>query len=455
MKRKFICLFIIIVVVLAIFAGCDNEDIIEPQTIIDNMITKIDLSVMPDEVIGTDYEYLYDLKTVDDSRDYLAHPDSILLKNGNILTVYPAGHGKGAIVNKVSTDNGVSWTGSISNTPSSWENSEETPTVFRLEFEDENIEDKLILISGNPKWNLLYQTDGGFSCSISTDEGQTWSEFETFYKKDEEGGVIPIVAMASLIKLKENGEFVDKWMAVFHDSSFRNYSTILSFDENGNMQWSTPRKYFEEYRDIESSAQMCEVCIIRSDGGKGDELCLIGRSNSKKRNAIISFSQDEGLTWSEPKEVPDSLNGERHKVVYTNDGRLFITFRSIVRGETSKDWISEGWIAWVGTYDDLKNGNAGQYTIKIAHTYLQGNTQIQYSANGDTGYCGNVLLPDGTIVTSSYGCFSCEKFTSDNSEFKTSICSKRINLADIDALVALLELEETEVALYTPPVEQA
>ncbi len=137
------------------------------------------------------------------------------------------------------------------------------------------------------------------------------------------------------------------------------------------------------------------------------------------------------------------------------DGRLFITFRSIVSGETSKDWISECWIAWVGTFYDLKAGFAGQYTIKLAHTYINGQLEPQYSTNADTGYLGNVLLPDGTIVTSSYGCFSCEKFTSDNSEFKTSICSKRINLVDIDALVALLELEDTEVALYTPPVEQA
>ena len=63
------------------------------------------------------------------------------------------------------------------------------------------------------------------------------------------------------------------------------------------------------------------------------------------------------------------------------DGRLIITFRSIERdpkrneiykekGHERRKWYSEGWIAWVGTYDDLKNGREGQYRIKIAHTYL-------------------------------------------------------------------------------------
>lgn len=87
---------------------------------------------------------------VDDSRNYLAHPDSILLKNGNILTMYPAGHGKGAVLNKVSTDGGRSYSSTIANTPASWVNSQETPTVYRLQFTDEQMQDKLIMISANP-----------------------------------------------------------------------------------------------------------------------------------------------------------------------------------------------------------------------------------------------------------------------------------------------------------------
>ncbi len=408
-----------------------------PLTGGDYTVPTLDLSVMPASLTGTKYEYLYDLAVVDDSKDYVAHPDSVLLKNGNILTLYPEGHGKGAVLNKISTDGGLTWSKTVENTPASWVDSQETPTVYRLKFTDGKTEDKLIMISANPKWGDA-DTLGGFNCSVSTDEGETWSEFERFYDLESDTPVIPIVAMASLTQLKENGEFVDKWMGFFHDGDFYNYKTILTFDENGNMQWSAPEKYFAEHREIEAESHMCEVEVIRSENGTGDELCLISRSNSKKINSLISFSIDEGKTWSEPKEAPDALNGERHKAEYTPDGRLFITFRSIERGSFGI-WTSEGWIAWVGTYEDLKNGTEGDYRIKMAHIYIDGQRAPRYYAEADNGYCGNVVLEDGTIVSSNYGSFNPSAKTSDGKSLKTYICSKRINLNDTDELVEMLK----------------
>lgn len=415
----------------------------------DYTIPELDLSEMPDELKGSEYEYLYSLSTVDDSSDYMAHPDSILLKDGNIFTAYPKGHGKGAILNRISTDGGVSWTETVENTPESWKNSLETPTVYRLEFSDGS-PDKLILISANPKWPET-DTPGGFECSISEDEGKTWSEFRRFYSLQDENAVVPIVAMASLTRLKENGEFVDKWMGLFHDSDFYNYKTILTFDENGNMQWSTPEKYLAPYREIEQRANICEVEVIRSENGQGDELCLISRSNSKDINSMISFSSDEGKTWSEPKEAPAALNGERHKAEYTSDGRLLITFRSIERGKKAqlhakledikKGWISEGLVAWVGSYEDLKNSTEGDYRIKLAHVYLDNQKSPRYYAEADTGYCGNIVLDDDTFVICAYGKFSPDKKTSDGKSLRTYIASKRINLKDTDELIEKLKKE--------------
>ena len=105
-------------------------------------------------------------------------------------------------------------------------------------------------------------------------------------------------------------------------------------------------------------------------------------------------------------------------------------------------WFSEGWIAWVGTYDDLKNGREGQYRIKIAHTYLDFQDAPSVTANADTGYCGNVVLSDGTVVTASYGIFSTEKkgdgtYKTDKGKQvrKTYIISKRIRLEDVEKLL--------------------
>ena len=411
-------------------------------------IPQVDLSIKPQN-LPKDLEYLFENTIVDNSTGYLGHPDSVLLNNGDILTFYPKGHGKGAVLSRISDNGGVSYDKEIENQPISWKKSLETPTVYRLQFT--NGAEKLILISANSKWPGM-STPGGFNSSISLDEGKSWTEFKRFWDNDSEMPVIPIVAMASLTRLKENGEFVDKWMGVFHDHNFVNYKTILTFNENDDYNWSKPEPYLSQYRHIETYAGVCEVECIRSEQGKGDELCLIARCNKKTCTSLLFFSNDEGKTWSRPEEAPFALNGERHKAEYTDDGRLFITFRSIERdrkrvkqmrklgGELK--WYSEGWVAWVGTYDDLKNGTEGQYRIKIAHTYLDHQTEVSIVANADTGYCGNVVLGDGTIVTSSYGIFSTEekesgKYNTDKGKQKrkTYIVSKRIKLSDVEKLI--------------------
>ncbi len=138
----------------------------------DYTIPELDLSVQPEETKNSEYEYLYRLSVVDDSKDYMAHPDSVLLKDESILTVYPAGHGKGAVLNKLSKDGGISWSETVENTPKSWEKSLETPTVYRLQFRDENVTDKLILISANSKWTdvsaITWQTPWPIRTSIAT-----------------------------------------------------------------------------------------------------------------------------------------------------------------------------------------------------------------------------------------------------------------------------------------------
>lgn len=416
-------------------------------------IPQVDLSVMP-EGTPEELQYLYQNTTVDEGQGYLGHPDSVLLKDGGIITFFPEGHGKGKTLARISRDGGKTYPETIKNPPKSWAMSKETPTIYRLEFSEHDWSDKLILICGDPKWPGEISR-GGFDCSLSDDEGKTWTEYESFYTKKDADTYYTIVAMSSLTRLKENGQFVDKWMGLFHEDypgrHFINYKTILTFDDRGNMHWSKPTPYFSVYRGIEKGSRMCEVECVRSGGGKGDELMLITRSNSKKINSLLTFSKDEGKTWSKPVEAPAALNGERHKADYLPDGRLFITFRSIERDSVklAKNyekknwcWYSEGWVAWVGSYEDLKNGGEGDFRIKIAHTYLDYQNEPSATANADTGYCGNVVLADGTVVTSSYGIFSTEEkesgaYKTDKGQLKrkTYIVSKRIRAEDVEKLI--------------------
>ena len=106
-------------------------------------------------------------------------------------------------------------------------------------------------------------------------------------------------------------------------------------------------------------------------------------------NNDLNLSNDEGKTWSTPKEVPTDLTGDRHVAIYTKTRKLFITFR-----DTSKDSPTKGdWVAWLGKYDDIVNGREGEKRFRLMKNHK----------GADCAYPGLERLPDGTLVTTTYG----------------------------------------------------
>ncbi len=356
-------------------------------------------------VITLSSEYAY---TIDDSADYLGQPDMVRTNSGKFITVYPEGHGYGPLRMKVSFD-GVNWT-SVE-TPSSWENSQETPTIYTLDKVDGT--QLIIVISGKPYWTLAGLSADGFQYSISSDDGETWTEFETVYSPMD-----CIVAMSSLTQLKENGEFVDKWLGTFHTHKFVNYKTILSFDDSGNIVWSTPEPILEEYRDIEKKNKLCEIEIIRDD----NTLIMLTRNEARGgKTSMISYSYDEGESWTEPQYLPVDLSGDRFKAVYDEvSGKVLISYRQIVPFKPNAlsltKFMTYGWVMLVCDMDDLYNLNGdtiGDYIILLGA-----------DSSGDCGYSG-VDVSNGVITAVSYGNFNGEG---------TSIRGVQFTLDDIELL---------------------
>ena len=298
---------------------------------------------------------------------YLGHPTTVLLEDGKtMLIVYPKGHGRGEILMKKSTDAGLTWSDRLP-TPENWATSMEVPTLYPVE-DDQGVK-RLIMFSG------LYP----IRMAVSEDDGETWSPLEPI---GDFGG---IVAMADLIRLKDGS-----YMTFFHDdgrflrnaggrSTFRVYKTV---SEDGGLTWAEPEVVVEH-----SIAHLCEPGIVRSPDG--NQLAMLLRENSRQFNSFVTFSDDEGLTWSSPVELPAALTGDRHQAVYTADGRLFISFRDTTRESTTKG----DWVAWVGTYQDIVEGKEGQYRIRLMDNHV----------GADCSYPAVELLPDGTIVTTTYG----------------------------------------------------
>lgn len=338
-------------------------------------------------------------------RSYLGHPDMVQLADGTLITAYPIGHGKGPLIMQISKDGGETWV-EKTDTPASWTGSQETPTLNVLNLEDGT--ERIMMVTGLPDWGV--DNDGnrtGWNSSYSDDGGETWTEYTNWYPILANGDVNrTIVAMASMIQLKdEKGEFIQKWMGIYHNYQFVNYKTYLTFDENGKEQWSEPEPYLSNYRVIEAAANICEVGMFRSPDGS--RIVALSRTNSRMHKSLMFYSDDEGVTWSNPEEVQGSLQGDRHIAVYDPiSERLVITFRE-VNLDTNENGIIEAgdhdfgdWILWVGTYDDIMEQNPGEYRVTIAKNYKPGNDKF-----ADTGYAGAIVREDGTFVMNSYGRF--------------------------------------------------
>lgn len=299
---------------------------------------------------------------------YLGHPTTVLLEDGRtILCVYPKGHGKGPIQYKRSTDGGLTWSARLP-TPASWATSKETPTIHRVV--DKKGRKRLVLFSG------LYP----IRSSVSEDDGATWSELKPI---GDFGGV---VAMSSVMRLK-NGDY----MAVFHDDgrffraapaatrAFVVYKTISS---DGGLTWSEPSIIARH-----AEAHLCEPGLVRSPNGR--EIAMLLRENSRKFQSFVTFSTDEGRTWTTPRETTPDLTGDRHTGLYTASGKLFLTFRDTLKNSpTYGDWV-----AWLGRYEDIRKGKPGARRFRL----------LKNHKGADCAYPGLERLPDGTLVTTTYG----------------------------------------------------
>ncbi|MCH2106815.1 MAG: glycoside hydrolase [Planctomycetes bacterium] len=336
--------------------------------------------------------------TVDrEAGQYLGHPTTVLLDDQKtILCVYPKGHGRGGIVYKRSTDGGLTWSERIP-TPENWAGSREVPTLHRMT--DAQGKKRIIM------WSGLYPA----RFAVTEDEGETWSPL----KPAGEWGGIVVMGCDFAVKgepghyvcmFHDDGRFIRKDAKQEQPIVFTLYQTRT---RDGGLTWSEPEAIFSR-----SDVHLCEPGVIRSpDGGT---LAVLLRENSRRKNSYVIFSTDEGRTWSPPRQVPASLTGDRHTAVYAPDGRLFISFRDrTLESPTHGDWV-----AWVGTWEDIVGGREGQYRVRLMDNHR----------SADCAYPGVLLLPDGTIVTTTYG-----HWAKGESPY---IATVRLKLEELDALHA-------------------
>ena len=158
-----------------------------------------------------------------------------------------------------------------------------------------------------------------------------------------------------------------------------------SLSTDGGLTWSAPETIYAS-----ADRHLCEPGVIRSPDGQ--TLAVLLRENRRVEYSHIIFSRDEGKSWTEPRQMAASLCGDRHTGQYLPDGRLFISFRDVPPRSASSPTAGD-WVAWVGTFNDLLENKAGELRVRLKDNHK----------GADCAYPGVEVLPDGTIVTTTYG----------------------------------------------------
>ncbi len=359
--------------------GDRDEEMLKRQILETVTITPVDLAADHFRQVVVDRE----------PGQYLGHVTTVLLEDGKtIYAVYPKGHGRGAVVMKRSDDGGLSWSDRLP-TPESWATSREVPTIHKVT--DTSGVKRLIL------WSGLYPA----RLSVSDDDGVTWSELKP---AGNWGGIV----VMGFVEPLNTGR--GHYLAMFHDdgrfisggpdefwgspAGARSDTMVLyqTFSKDGGLTWSYPEAIWKN-----SEIHLCEPGVIRSPDGS--QLAVLLRENRRRKNSHVIFSDDEGKKWSEPRELPLALTGDRHTGRYAPDGRLFISFRCISPADRAdRRPFETDWTGWVGTYEDIVNGYQGQYVVR-----LKENHESSGGWEYDTAYPGVEVLPDGTFVATTYG----------------------------------------------------
>ncbi|TWU07982.1 sialidase family protein [Stieleria varia] len=326
---------------------------------------------------------------------YQGHPTTLLMPDGKtIFCVWCVNHGGSAGPMARSDDGGKTWTRMDDSLPEGYSKHQNCPSIYRMV--DSNGQARLWVFSAA----LGTRSGPGMPSIMSEDDGKTWKEMPPL-------GFPCVMTFSSVVRLKDG-----RYLGLYHKgpegkdrTPLKIYQTIT---DDGGLSWTDPQMVAA----VEGK-NPCEPFVFRSPDGT--ELCCLLRENTHTGRSLMMFSTDEGESWSDPIDTPWGLSGDRHMGVQTTDGRLVVAFRDMAPESPTRGHF----VAWVGTYDDIKNNRPGQYRVKLLHSHA--------SRVSDCGYPGMELLPDGTIVATTY-----IKYRPGPE--KHSVVSTRFKLQDLETM---------------------
>lgn len=341
--------------------------------------------------------------------DYHAHPTTALLADGKTMfCAWNMGHGGSAGPVARSDDGGLTWTRIDELMPPNYRNFKNCPSLYVIPGPDGKerlwIFAARTLVKNEKPAEVPERLEGSMPRVVSEDGGKTWREEPPLSAiSGPDAKFKNTMTFSSMVRLKDGSI-----LGLYHDrhptETVMAETVMQTISKDGGFTWSEPRVVAGEGKS--EGKDPCEPYVFRSPDG--NELACIMRENMRTGVSLMMFSQDEGATWSEPVPTPWGLTGDRHQGIQLPDGRMVIVFRNGAPGSEDR------FVAWVGTYEDIKQGKPGQYTIALLNNFSDG------------GYPGIHRLPDETIVATTYASLDPQE--------KPSIVSVRLKMAEVDAM---------------------
>mgnify|MGYP003600049417 FL=1 len=337
---------------------------------------------------------------------YEGHPTTLLADDGRTMfCVWTTGHGGPCGQMARSDDGGLTWTRLDATLPEVYGRTHQNcPVLQKAKGPDGKM--RYFIYSAKAREGR------GLGILMSEDLGKSWREMP--FQAHLSAGMPPTGFMV----LKDGtcalfGQ-IFKSRAKAKDRPTDDQAVWMSVSQDGGITWGPSRIVAEADR-----RNLCEPCCLRSPDG--NTLVLIMRENRHRGRSMMCFSRDEGQTWTTPVDTPWALTGDRHEGVLLPDGRYVIAFRDRALGSETYGQF----MAWVGTWEDIVHARPGQYRIHLLRHYGRGG--VYPSGDGDTGYPGVELLPDGTLVCTTYT----RHFPDDR---QSSVVLTRFKIEEIDNL---------------------
>ena len=334
-------------------------------------------------------------------QDYHGHCDTVLLADGKTMFVAwcmdHAGH-LGPLAR--SDDAGLTWTAPLP-VPDNWRDVKQTTPVLHRLTDPEGVE-RLFIFGG-------CDFPGNIRSARSEDGGTTWAPMA-------EVGLVGEVAPKSILPF-DGGKRLVMWSDRRDPNDAKDPHPVVwqSQSLDGGLTWGQERAI------LGVPGRWAQPSVTRSADGR--RLLMLLRENTRKHHSLYSVSTDDARTWSEPKELPAALTGDRHVIKCVPDGRLVIAFRDMAK--TSPTYGH--YVAWVGTFEDIEHRREGQYRILLFRNANRTSADPPGKGNQDCGYSDLELLGDGTIVATTYIKYA-------PGPEKNSVVSTRFKLGETDDL---------------------